>query len=666
MANGGELDRAEALFARLDAAGKRPAPDHIGARANHAEALRRLGRLAEAEAHLRKTLAWAPDFGGAHYNLGVVLLGGGRAAEAAASFREAERLTPGLFVAAVNLAAALRETGEAAAAAEAATRALKNGAAAMPAAWANLAAALLEMENPAAAAEAARRALALAPGLGEGWGNLAAAVKDMDCDGAALAALNRALVCGLADPGGALAQRAQLLRRLCRWEDLPAASAALRKLVMAGGSPRLQPWIFLSEGAGRAAELAVARRYAEARAAAARRGGALPALTPAPTPAEVKNEGGPLRVGLLSSDFHDHATALLLAEALERCDRGRTAYFAYSYGRDDGGPMRRRLETACARFVDIRDLGHQAAAARVRADGVQVLVDLKGYTQGARLQIAALRPAPVQAQWLGYPGTMGADFIDYILADAVVAPFAHQNDYAEKIVHLPGCYQPNDSRRVIADTPCRRADVDLPEGAFVFCGFNAAYKLNPASFDVWCGLLRAVPGSVLWLLDPGEEAAANLRRAAAARGVAADRLVFAPRRGQADYLAQFRLADLFLDAWPVGGHTTASDALWAGLPTLTWEGPAFAGRVCASLVRALGLPELAAESPADYARRALTLADDPVALAALRARLATARDASGVFDGARFARGLAAACAEMWRRWREGLPPAPFAVSDVD
>lgn len=662
MANGGELDRAEALFARLDAAGIRPAPEHIGARANHAEALRRAGRLAEAEAHLRKTLAWAPDFGGAHYNLGVVLLGLGRAAEAAASFREAERLAPGLFAAAVNLAAALRETGEAAAAAEAATRALKTGAAAMPAAWANLAAALLEMENPAAAADAARRALALAPGLGEGWGNLAAAAKDMEQDGAALAALNRALACGVPDPGGALAQRSQLLRRLCRWEDLPAASAALRKLVAAGGSPRLQPWIFLSEGAGRAAELAVARRYAEARAAAARRGGVLPALSPA----GVEDAGGPLRVGLLSSDFHDHATALLLAETLERHDPGQTAYFAYSYGRDDGGPLRRRLQAACARFVDIRSMGHLAAAERIRADGVQVLIDLKGYTQGARPQIAALRPAPVQAQWLGYPGSMGADFIDYILADAVVAPFAHQNDYAEKIVHLPGCYQPNDSRRAIADTPNRRADVGLPESAFVFCGFNAAYKLNPASFDVWCGLLRKVPGSVLWLLDPGVEAAANLRRAAHARGVMADRLVFAPRRGQAAYLAQFRLADLFLDAWPVGGHTTASDALWAGLPTLTWEGPAFAGRVCASLVRALGLPELAAESPADYARRAAALAADPAALAALRARLATARDGMGVFDGARFARGLAAACAEMWRRWRDGAPPAPFAVSATD
>lgn len=656
--------QAEALFARLDAAGARPTSAQISARANLGEALRRAGRRAAAEDHLRKALEWAPDFGGAHYNLGVLLLGNGQAAEAAAAFREAERLLPDFPAAAINLAAALRETGEAAAAAAAATRALKAGAAAAPAAWANLAAALLELEKPQEAAEAAARALALAPGLGEAWSNRAAALKDAGQDGAALAALSHALVCGLPDPGGAMAQRVQLLRRLCRWDELPAASAALRRLAAAGGSARLQPWIFLSEGAGRTAELAVARRYAQSRAAAAGRGGGLsPPTVPAIAGVGVgPQRTGPLRVGLLSSDFHEHATALLLVEALERHDPAKIAYFAYSYGIDDGGPLRGRIKAACAAFADIRDLGHLGAAQRVRADGVDVLIDLKGYTQGARPLIPALRPAPVQAQWLGYPGTMGADFIDYILADAVVAPFAHQKDYVEKIIHLPGCYQPNDGGRVIADAPCLRADCGLPEGAFVFCAFNAAYKLNPAVFDVWCGLLRAVPGSVLWLLDPGDEAAGNLRRAALARGLAADRLVFAPRRRQGEYLAQFRLADLFLDAWPVGAHTTAGDALWAGLPALTWEGEAFAGRVCASLLRALGLDDLVASSPGDYARRALALAGDPAALADARLRLAAARVKSGVFDGARFARGLEAACVGMWARFTAGLPPAPFAV----
>jgi protein O-GlcNAc transferase len=663
----GETDRA-ALFAALDASGARPTAEQISARSNFAENLRRAGRRAESEQHQRRVLAWAPDFGGAHYNLGVLLLGQGRAGEAAACFIEAERLMPDFAAAAINLSAALREAGDGPGAAAAARRALgKPGGAGQSAAWANLSAALLGADQPGAAARALICGLALSPALGEGWANLSAALKETGREEAALTAVARALICGVADSGGALAQQAQLLRRLCRWDDLPAVSAALRRAAGAGGSARIHPWIFLNEGAGLAAEQAVARRFSATVTAAAARN-PLPA-TPEPiaTPAPIA-ESGPLRIGYLSGDFHDHATAWLSAQTLERHDRRRVTVFAYSFGPDDGKEMRRRLIAGCDRFIDIRPLSHTAAAARIRADGVQILVDLKGHTQGARQMIPALRPAPVQAQWLGYPGTMGAPFIDYILADSTVAPLPEQEFYDERIVHLPGCYQPNDGGRVIDPATATRADHGLPPAGVVFCGFNAAYKLNSDVFDVWCGLLRQTPAAVLWLLRPGSETAVvNLRRAADRRGVAAERLVFAPRRPQAAYLAQFRLADLFLDTWPVGAHTTAGDALWAGCPVVTWAGPSFAGlsfagRVAASLLRALGLPELVADSPAGYAALAAALAADPPRLAGLRAKTATARAESGVFDGARFAAKLEDAYEAMWARHAVGLTPERLGV----
>jgi protein O-GlcNAc transferase len=654
----GETDRGAeaAFFAALDASGARPTAEQISARSNFAENLRRAGRFAEAEQHQRRALAWAPDFGGAHYNLGVLLLGQGRAGEAAACFVEAERLMPDFAAAAINLSAALREAGDGPGAVAAARRALgKPGGAGQAAAWANLSAALLGADQPSAAAQALICGLALSPGLGEGWANLSAALKETGREEAALTAVARALVCGVADSGGALAQQAQLLRRLCRWDDLPAVSAALRRAAGAGGSARIHPWIFLNEGAGLAAEQAVARRFSATFTAAAAR-------NPLPAP-DRPAESGPLRIGYLSGDFHDHATAWLLAQTLERHDRRRVTVSAYSFGPDDGGEMRRRLIAECDRFIDIRPLSHTAAAARIRADGVQILVDLKGHTQGARQMIPALRPAPVQAQWLGYPGTMGAPFIDYILADSTVAPLAEQEFYDERIVHLPGCYQPNDGGRVIDPAPATRADHGLPPAGVVFCGFNAAYKLNSDVFDVWCGLLRETPGAVLWLLRPGAETATeNLRRAAECRRVGPERLVFAPRRPQAAYLAQFRLADVFLDTWPVGAHTTAGDALWAGCPVVTWAGPSFARRVAASLLKALGLPELVADSPAGYAALAAALAADPPRSAALRARLATAREESGVFDGARFARKLEDAYEAMWARHAAGLTPEGVGV----
>jgi predicted O-linked N-acetylglucosamine transferase (SPINDLY family) len=376
----------------------------------------------------------------------------------------------------------------------------------------------------------------------------------------------------------------------------------------------------------------------------------------------ARESGGRIRIGYLSGDFHQHATAHLMAGLFEHHNRQRFEIIAYSYDADDGSPMRARLNRGFDRFVDISQLSHREAALRIHADEVEILVDLKGYTHHARPQIASYRPAPVQVSYLGYPATMGADFIDYIIVDEAVVPKSQQPFFLERLVHLPDCYQVNDSKREIAAAAPSRADCGLPVNGFVFCSFNNSYKITPAFFDIWTRLLKAVPGSVLWLLEVNELVKRNLRLEATKRGVDPDRLVFAPIVPPADHLARHRNADLFLDTMPCNAHTTASDALWAGLPVLTCTGNTFAGRVAASLLDAVGLPELVAASIEGYEERALVLARDLRLLAALRARLQQNRDVSRLFDLPRFTSNIEKAYTRMWKTWRSGHGPVGFAV----
>jgi predicted O-linked N-acetylglucosamine transferase (SPINDLY family) len=370
-----------------------------------------------------------------------------------------------------------------------------------------------------------------------------------------------------------------------------------------------------------------------------------------------------LTIGYLSADFHSHATAMLVAELFEKHDRARFSIIGYSYGPDDGSQMRRRVVSAFDRFVDLREASFSDSAKRIATDGVNILVDLKGYTQDARTEIMALRPAPIQVNYLGYPGTMGADFIDYILVDEFIVPPDQQPFFTEKLVHLPGCYQVNDSQREIAPRTPSRAECGLPEKGFVFCCFNNNYKITPEMFGVWMRLLIGVPGSVLWLLEGNRWSPDNLRREAEARGVAADRLVFAPQFSPAEHLARLRLAELFLDTFPVNAHTTASDSLWAGCPLLTIAGTTFVSRVAGSLLRAVGLPELITTSMAEYEALALRIATNPAQRAELRARLAANRITSPLFDGGRFAATIERAYTTMWQRHAAGKNPSGFRVS---
>lgn len=498
------------------------------------------------------------------------------------------------------------------------------------------------------------RAAALAPGDADIW---------LDLGGAAL----RGKRAELAEPAfahalalrpdsmAALGHLTELKLLACDW---PAALALERRLLAAlrAGAGGVAPFLLLGAPHATAADqLAAATAWAKEKTAQA------PRIRPPPPAPRLD---GRIRVGYLSSDLREHAIAYLLAGVLAAHDRARFDVRAYSIGPDDGGPTRRRIKESVERFADLSVMGDAAAAQALADDALDLLVDVNGYTAFARSAVVAARPAPLIVNWLGYPGTLGAGFADYIIADATVVPPGEEAHYGEAAVRLPFAYQPNDRGRVIDPATPSRADCDLPDDGFVFCCFNNLYKISAEVFACWLDILRQTPGAVLWLMDGPPQAVANLRQAALAGGVAAERLIFAPPLPLSRHLARHRLADLFLDTLPYNAHTTASDALWAGLPVLTRRGNTFAGRVAASLTAAAGLPEMAVDDREAYVAAALRLAADPAALTALKDRLAALRLTCPLFDDARFARHLEAAFAAMHADRLAGRQPRRFRVAD--
>ncbi len=364
-----------------------------------------------------------------------------------------------------------------------------------------------------------------------------------------------------------------------------------------------------------------------------------------------------IRIGYFSADFFNHATAYLMAGLLELHDRSRFEINGFSYGLSPPDAMRNRIEKACDGFLDVSAKSDQDIAALARCMEIDIAVDLKGFTRHARTGVFALRPAPVQVHYLGYPGTLGARYTDYLVADHTVIPEEHRQYYTEKLAYLPNSYQVNDSLRSISENTFSRHELGLPEKGFVFCCFNNNHKITPDVFAIWMQLLHKVQGSVLWLLEGNRTVAKNLRNEAKARGIAENRLVFAPRMELADHLARHRQADLFLDTLPYNAHTTASDALWAGLPVLTCIGDTFAGRVAASLLKAIGLPELIATSPNEYEACAFDLATHPENLSALHRTLAHNMTTHPLFNTALFTRHIESAYTKMWARSQAGLEP---------
>lgn len=388
-------------------------------------------------------------------------------------------------------------------------------------------------------------------------------------------------------------------------------------------------------------------------------------VAPEPGPAGYPNVTARARkrIGFVSADFRTHATSMLIVQALQGLDRTRFEVVLYSHGKNDNSALRKRVRAAADLVVDWAELSPQQQAERIRDDGIAVLVDLSGHTKDTRLGVFALRPAPVQALWLAYPSTSGADFVDYLIGDPIVTPLEHQADFTECIAQLPVCYEPTDRERVHPATPAR-AECGLPDDAFVYACFNQSYKITPDVFSRWCRILERVPNAVLWLLVPHQEIRAALLDAARERGLDPARVLFAPFVTPEMHLARLPCADLFLDTFPYGAHTTCSDALWMGLPVLTQVGRSFSARVAASLLSAVGLPELAVTNATDYENLAVLLATDAEALHDIRTHLAVNRLDLPLFDSERFAREFSDLFGRMVQRWEQGLPPGPLAAAE--
>jgi protein O-GlcNAc transferase len=623
-------------------------PDDPDTLTNIGAVLMEMGRHEAAIASVEKALALRPGDADGHNNLAAALRNLGRGEAAVDRYQQALALNPRHAEALNGLGVALAQLNRYGAAAASFERAI----ALRPdyaEAQSNLGNALRHLRRYDDAIASLERAVALMPGDAGAHANLAKVWRELKQDDKAIACLDRALAIDPDHPD-ALSLRVYLQQRLCDWSGLERRREALLAQLGAGtGLPA--PFAFLALVDDPAAQLACARRWRSK-------------TPPLPPLVGARRSGrATLRLAYVSADFHDHATARLMAELFERHDRSRFEVMAFSHGADDASPMRRRLIAAFDRFFDMRQESDDDIARRIAGEEIDILVDLKGHTEGNRLDILARRPAPLQVHYLGYPGTLGADFVDYLIADRFVAPPEQQQNFSETLVYLADCYQINDRQRAIAEAAPSRRDCGLPDLGFVFCSFNNSYKIAPPVFEVWMRLLGAVPGSALWLLADHPSAEANLRREAAARGIAPERLIFAPRVPLAKHLARHRLADLFLDTLPVNAHTTASDALWAGLPLVTCAGKSFVARVAGSLLHAVGLPELVTQSLEAYERCALALAQQPAALAAIRQKLAAARHTAPLFDSDRTRRQIEAAYLGMWQIHQRGEQPRSFEVN---
>lgn len=374
--------------------------------------------------------------------------------------------------------------------------------------------------------------------------------------------------------------------------------------------------------------------------------------------AALKDETGPLRIGYLSSDLREHAIGFLTAEMYGLHDRKKVEVFAYYCGPDLTDSTMDSIKGSVDHWIDLSSMNDEAAARRIADDKIQILVDINGYTNSARSKVLAMRPAPVIVNWLGFPGTMGTPYHNYIVADDYIIPPGSEHYYTEKVLRLP-CYQPNDRKRLITKEAPVRADAKLPEDAVVFCCFNGIHKITPFTWRRWMQILKAVPNSVLWLLDGMAPTNARLKELAVEHGVDAARVIFARKKHNPDHLARYPLADLFLDTTPYGAHTTSSDALWMGVPVLTFPGRSFASRVCGSLVTAAGLPELVCATPDEFVARAIELGNDKAKLAAVRAKLAKLRDTCVLFDTPLLVSKFEALYQEMWRDFLSDKLPRP-------
>ncbi len=597
--------------------------------------LRRNRDFQAAAAAYRAALALQPGHPVILNNLGLALqeLRDFPAAEKA--YRDALAQQPSLIEASANLGDLLYDRGRFAEAIPLYTQAvaINPGVAKV---WTNLGICQHRIGNLVAAQAAFDRALALSPDDAQLLVNMASALLAIPQYPRAIELLQRALAL---QPGLTHAQNMLLYakQRTCDWDGLDRLYEQQRAALARPDAPLIVPHNLFALPYAPAELLAATRRWVA--------GHIRP--QPAARPVLKVASGERLRIGYLGCDFRAHPLANLLTEVIELHDRTRFEVFGYSCGPNDDSPERARFARAFDHFVDIRPETFAETARRVRDDRIAILLDTSGYVIYARSEIFALRAAPIQINCIGFPGTLGADYIDYIMTDGFVTPPEQQDNFAERLMVLPHCYMPGDGKRPIGALP-PRAQCGLPESGFVFCCFNSSYKILPDVFEVWMRLLRETPGSTLWLYETNPDIGANLLREAERRGVAPQRLVMAPRVPLDAHLARHALADLFLDTFPCNAHTTANDALYAGLPVLTMAGETFASRVSGSHLRAIGLPELVTHDLESYAALALRLAREPELLAGLRLRLQQNRATHPLFDTAGYTRDFEALLLRAW------------------
>jgi protein O-GlcNAc transferase len=627
-------------------------PDDAGTFSNRGASLIGLERFEAALASYDKAIALNPDYTEAFSNRGTALRKLGRQADALASYDTAIELQPDYAEAHSNrgnVLAELRRFDDALVSHDRAVSFKPDHADA----WSNRGNTLFGLKRYDEALSAYDKALAIKPDLVAAWLGRGDTLKKQQRHDEALQSLSKARD---AAPDHEFIKGHLLHQRMlcCDWTDLDRQIVEITAdLALGKRSARPFGWQGLSasdESLKRCAEIWNRDKYPRVTGMDQNR------------TYTAGRAGGRIRIGYVSGEFREQATSHLIVGMLEAHDKKRFEVVGFDNGSADGSAIRRRIDGALDEIVSIQRLDDAAAARAIRDARIDILVNLNGYFGDERTGVFAHRPAPIAVNYLGFPGTLGADYIDYILADTTVIPRDTHSNYTEKVVYLPNSYQANDDKRRIADRVFTRSDLGLPDSGFVFCCFNNAYKILPATFDVWMRLLRNVSGSVLWLLESNAAAARNLRREAEKRSIDSGRLVFAPFLPPDEHLARQRMADLFLDTLPYNAHTTASDALWAGLPVLTCIGTTFAGRVAASLLKAVGLPELIAQTEAEYETRALELATNPRTLSAVRHRLEHNRLTSPLFDTGLFTRHIEAAYVAMQDRRRAGLAPASIEV----
>jgi len=608
---------------------------------NHGLALQNLGRPRDALAAFDKALAKDPRSADAWFGRGTVLQEGADAKEAIACFDRALAIDPNYHRAIANKGAALlrlRRFSESLLNLEACLRLNSKFAPA----HLNKAAALYNLRRHGLALAAADTATTLAPGAAKGWETRANICRELGRLDEAIDNIGRALAL---DPSNRESRDtlADLRLRACEWSHYQSDFEALQADLRAGAA--VSPALCLTFPFSSAEQFAAA----QARAGAARSSQRGVARRPL--------RQGRLRIAYLSAELRNHATGHLLVGALERHDRDRFEITVLNDAPRDGSSEQKRIIDAVEAFVDVFQFEDAQLIDFIRQKEIDILVNLDFASDRLRHAVLATHPAPLQVNYLGSPGTAAAPNSDYFIADSIVVPLQEGQWFVEKIVYLPDSYQPNDSKRAVGERAISRRQTGLPEEAFVFCSFNTNYKLNPDTFDAWTRILLGCPGSVLWLLQDNAVVVGNLRKEATARGVDPSRLVFAGRVAPAQHTARIRLADLFLDGWPYGAHTTASDALWAGLPVLTRFGETFASRVGASLLTAVGLPELIAPDREAFIATAIELARNPERLRSLKATLERNRATAPLFDTALYTRRLEAAFEAMHARRLANLPP---------